>query len=264
MGDWIVSGDAQKCVGYSASVTPTDHNVKSAYSEIVAALPFDVGFIQLHQVSGYRGDYLVDIAIGAAGSEYVIVSNILVSEPGLRTTNTFIIPINIPKGTRVAIRAQQRAPTGSWGGTFFLGFFSKGGRTQVCGIVDTYGANEADSGGVLIDPGTSVDTKGAYYEIVSSCNDIKALGIAIGINIDYARSTCYWYVDIAIGASGSEEIIIADLMLTCYSTVGAVVPKLIGMLPFVIPAGSRIAVRASCTINTASDRTFDVALYGAR
>jgi len=39
-------------------------------------------------------------------------------------------------------------------------------------------------------------------------------------------------------------------------------PPVLGPFPVAIPSGSRIAARAQCNISDATDRLFDVAVYG--
>jgi hypothetical protein len=71
-----------------------------------------------------------------------------------------------------------------------------------------------------------------------------------------------WYIDLAIGAGGSEQIIMSNFLATCGT--GVDMPFITGgfLLPFFIPAGTRIAARAQCNVNTAGDRTFDMNLWG--
>ena len=68
---------------------------------------------------------------------------------------------------------------------------------------------------------------------------------------------------IGIGAAGSEKIVAADLTARSSSITDEVRPSFIA-LPVAIPAGSRIAVRAQCSITDATDHLFDIALYGFR
>ena len=130
-------------------------------------------------------------------------------------------------------------------------------------LVTAYGANVADTGGVSVDPGASISTKGAYSEIVSSTTfPISALVIGIGNQNNLARAVAQWYIDIAVGAGGSEMIIIPDIMIRCVGSGYKIWPQFSPTYPISILVGSRIAVRAECTMNDATDRIFDVVLYG--
>ena len=159
MGDWVVGSDAQKMAGAPAGLSPTSDNTKSGYVEVCAALDFDVGALILHQVTGYSGDYLVDIAVGASGSEFDIISNVLITEGGCRIGCPAVFYINIPKGTRIALRAQQNRIGSGYGGTFYLSWVSKGGKTQAYGIIDTYGASGPTMAPLIMSPSVLMEAR---------------------------------------------------------------------------------------------------------
>lgn len=87
-------------------------NTKGSWSQVTASLPHDAYGFWLTMAgtatSATSTDMLMDIGIGAGGSEVVIVPNLLAGWIGTPTQGprTLFIPIFIPKGTRVAIRNQ--------------------------------------------------------------------------------------------------------------------------------------------------------------
>ena len=251
------------------TVTGGAANTKGSWTEIVSSTPYDVCAIYLPLNLGHFDttlDYLIDIGVGASGSEQVIIENLLFSssESIRDAANPYLLPVSIPAGTRVSIRAQENSGSKSLytGIQFFYGrhFASVFPTTKI----DTYGANTADSGGVEVDPGGSSLTKGSYSEITSSCEEIKGLIIAIGNKKNGSRAEAWFGLDIAIGGSGQEQVIIPNYSLHSYGSTNKVSPSVSPVFPISIPAGTRISARAMSSITDATDRLFDVILYGLR
>jgi hypothetical protein len=238
-------------------------NTKGSYSEISSAIPFATSGILINIVPGVATDWLFDISIGAAGSEKIVVGNLLLttSRPGECITSYFF-PIRLPEGVRLAIRCQARQATQSAGVVVTLIGVSNI-LSEPLSRCTTYGAVTADSGGIQVDPGGTVDTKGSYSEIVSSTsNPIRQIIIVLGDQNNATMTTCFFHLDIAIGAASSEKILIPDLFFGAGTTTDGHVPAVFGPFPVEIPAGTRIAARARCSINDATDRLFDIAIYG--
>lgn len=94
-------------------------NTKGAYSQIVAATTRDHN--GLSWMLDNQGDttlsnasLLMDIAIGGAGSEQVIIPNIICrmnTVGGINPVSSSIIPVQIPSGTRLAARVQSSVNT---------------------------------------------------------------------------------------------------------------------------------------------------------
>ncbi len=245
---------------------PVAANTKGSYIEIDASTPHDsegliIGFAGL----SYASDNLFDIAIGAISSEIDIISNILVSQTAsFQVSRRFELPLKIKAGTRISGRSQGMSTLannfrisvhllrGSWS-------YSRG--LAVC---DTYGANTVDSGGTVIDPGATVDTKGSWVEISSGISrDIKGFILCIG-NRNIANrpaSSSYWNVDVGVGAEGSEEIIFSDWMLCTWSGSDLILPNFTPFIPIHLLSGSRISVRAASANTDATYRLIDVVIY---
>lgn len=87
-------------------------NTKGSYSQLVASSAKDyIGFVLCVDNAANSGmpafSFLIDIAIGGAGSEQAIVPNFYFDPSGMDdVTLAFYFPINIPSGTRIAARAQ--------------------------------------------------------------------------------------------------------------------------------------------------------------
>ena len=89
-------------------------NTKGSYSQVVASTGEDIKGFYLNfgdrdQAKGVN-DFLFDIAIGAASSEQVIVSNYHVHTHTTEITDicqSRFFPISLPAGTRIAVRSQS-------------------------------------------------------------------------------------------------------------------------------------------------------------
>jgi hypothetical protein len=240
-------------------------NTKGSYTQLIASTPFDADWIEVEITWGSvptGGEILVDIAVGAAGSEQDMISNLQYCDSSAYSFSRYLFPIRVSAGTRIAARSQCNTGSATIHVKVNLmgsGFISPFPLSRVT----TYGANTSDSGGTSIDPGGVANTKGAYTEIAAATSDpIRGLFLAIGIQANTARTAGTWLVDIAVGAAGSEQIIIPNLGLVASGDTDLIMPSTIGILPCSIPAGTRVAVRAQSTITDAADRLFDLIIYG--
>ncbi len=244
----------------TAGATP---HVKTAWTEVIASTSFDYESL-LIELRSFTGGHLLDMGIGSSGNEEVIIPNLLFALAGGGTTTSPVnvnIPIHIPAGSRISLRHQSTTNAGSFR-ALFKGF--SGNFTANLGVnkIVAYGANTADSGGVVVDPGTTVDTKGSYSEIVASTGeDIRGFHIAFG-DRHSTRAVSGFLFDIAIGASSSEEIILPNYYFST-NTSETAAEWMSPFIPVHIPSGTRIAVRAQAETSSASQRLHDVVIYGA-
>lgn len=263
VGTAITDGVATLC---SASATA---NTKGSYTELSSSTPIDADGVWLICPSDDDADFLIDLAVGAAGSETIVLPDLFMSNgnnSGGPTGPMVYFPISIPSGTRVAARCQASRANAEPEGLIVL---VKGGfPTAHDGLsrVAAYGISTTDSGGTSVDPGGTANTKGSYSEIVASTTDsIRLLYMAFGNQQNTGASRGRWFFDLAIGAAGSEQVILANVPVRVgpANVKAPVVPQIIGPFIMDIPAGTRLAVRAQSTITDATDRLLDVALYGA-
>ncbi len=94
--------------------TTTTANTKSAYYQLTAASTQDyAGFIIGFNTGTANSNILVDVAVGAGGSETNIVSNYWISCGNAQfSSNSMPIMIPIPSGTRLSARAQSGTVSG--------------------------------------------------------------------------------------------------------------------------------------------------------
>jgi hypothetical protein len=265
MGDWSLTGQSHS-VGASWLLTLTAHasaHTKGAWTQLSSALPFDA-YLTFHcSDASLDYDYLFDIGIGAAGSEIVLVSNMLWCTSTIYTlaSGIWTVPIIIPKGTRVAARCQCSTAGSKVAIVNYQAIYTGGfGHEGLCNFSDTYGANTADSGGTSIDPGGTAYSWGAWTQLTAATTrNIKGLICAVGTQLDLARTTAYWFASIGVGGAGFESSLIT-FTFNLRTTYNLMLPSPTVFFPVSIPAGTRLSARGLCNINDAN-RYFDIIAY---
>jgi hypothetical protein len=243
----------------------TPAHTKGSWTQLVASCPFNANgfFLSFSGGNTNTHDILVDVGVGASGSEQVILSNFLNSLSGfISAKHSIFIPLPIKEGERIAVRFQSStaSATCAIGLQLVAGdFYSQLG----LGRATTYGANTADSGGTEIDPGGAANTKGAWAQIVASttnpirymviCNGSRANGVynASGTSL----------MDIAVGAAASEQILIDDIFLVVTGGGDLFEPGSFAR-PANVAAGQRLAARVQTTVTDATDRLRDIVIIG--
>ncbi len=249
------------------AVTPGAANTKSAaWATIIAATLYEsrqlVVFLGMNDNAA---DGLVDIAVGAAASEVIIVANLKVDLPvnsGYVAT-VYHLPMAIPAGSRLSAKVQctNGATNGLHVGIMLAGRPVGGDLDNSCRS-ETWGAVTADSGGTSVDPGASANVVGVWSELVATTSfDVRQIVIAIGNQVNTARRVSSFLLDIGVGAGGSEIVVLKEMALRGALNFN-VSPTVLGPFPVNIPAGSRVAARLKSSINDATDRIMDVIVYG--
>ena len=271
MGDWGASGGALSAtIGQTAaSSTGTtltaggSANTKGAWAQLSAATPIDAtGIIVVLGGAVDNGDFLVDIGIGASGVETIIVPDVLHCGRAHDFNGYYPFPICVPRGSRVVARCQATGASLTLAAQVILlsgGFSTPPGG----GRVAAYGTAAADSGGTQVTPSTNANEKGAWSELVGSTGGrARQILVSFGNMDNNVRTSAGWLIDVGIGPAGQEHIILADLNLAVDAVGDLIVPPVLGPFPITVPAGSRIAARAQCSITNATDKLFDIAVYG--
>lgn len=279
MAGWPTSTSGLNYITYPVGPTPLgttvtasgSTNTKGSYTELAASTPFTataivvtVQFAGDSAASGYA--FLLDIATGAAASESVLIPDLMVNgqvatgSSNLGSFAQFTIPIAIASGTRLSARCACNTASKSLGVVVTL--LSTNGLPGMTAALQSYGVTAASSRGTAIDPGGSTNTKGSYTQLTASTSAVSQwLMLIVGWGANTAPSTARWYLDIATGGAGSETVLIPDIPVTMggQSPNFAILPVSQAWLTY-IASSTRIAVRASCSINDATDRKLDVAI----
>ena len=271
MGDWgILQGSRYAAGGIIAATSQSEGlnagspaHTKGVWSQLIASTPWDSSWMMVEAGEGDTEGNLIDIGIGADGFEQVIIPNILAARGAFFRQNMHYTywPISIPVGTRISARNQS---TASGGGVEVSVILSSGGFPFMpkLGRVVDYGTAAGDSGGTAVDPGGVAHTKGAWSEVIASTtNNIYWLVVVIANAKNTPMTNARWLIDVGIGAGGSEKIVVPDLVVKGRSEADTLYPNA-WCFPLQIPKPTRLAVRAQCDITDATDRLFDVALYG--
>lgn len=245
--------------------TAATAGTKGAWTQVLASTSFDcdaimvgIGWISTGRIC------LFDIGVGASGSESAIITDLPAESGSALTTNFYIyyLPANIAQGSRISARANISGTgtrnTAVWVQPLKHNFIApfELQRTVSIGTASTPAMTN-------IDPGATANTKGAYTQLVASlASDIRAIQIVTGKTSTPATSTD-WKVDFAIGASGSEQIIVPDYYVSQPTTTSFIPQPVVSpIIPMSIPAGTRVAARCASANITAGGRTLDVALMG--
>lgn len=239
--------------------------VKGAWKELHASLPCALRSFDVVILGGETGVWFInDVGIGAAGSEVVIVPNLLFqsfSDFGAEGRSLHTIPYPLPAGTRVAMRSASNVAAPKVTRCAIVGHAGVG-HDNHRGIqrVQQWGTSTSSVTGLNVDPGGTVNTKGAWVQFVASTPyPIRRLMIAVVPTSAVAFMA--WAVDIGIGAAGSEVVLIPDIPFHAADIGKAIVPS--GHIFDVsLPAGVRLAVRALCESTTAGARVLAFSLYG--
>lgn len=265
MGDQTFLKGAQKIVSIGASgsagtgvTSSASTNTKGTYTAISASTPCacDSFIVQLTNYNADQHDFLCDIAVGAGGSEQIIAANLYCGSTAETPTYEYPIDMQIPSGTRVAAAVACSAGSKTIQVVILLVVKHPDGSTTFQKLT-TMGAATGTSGGTSIDPGTSVNTKGAYTQIVAStAESYSAILVAVGNQLQQARVQSKWLVDIAI----ISDILIPDIVVTC-GVNRSVMPGT-HLYRVEVPLGSQLRARASSDNTTATKRLIDIILYG--
>lgn len=272
-GPWV--GDSINHVGAISNVIPSA-TAHTKGSWVAAASGTDRGeglrVIPTYlQGNATARTLLVDVGMGS--TEQTIISNLMLCPPSVNvsegTSRTVAqaayFPIHIPSGNVLKARAQSSIASHS--GLYFYANRVSSGLPCVGSVVDTYGADTANSRGTVLTAPNTDGGYGSWAQVSASCSRVKALLIAIGNgNQSWTTYSNQWYsIQIGVGAAASEQTIIAvEEAGGSSSGTGTVSQMILGPYYVDIPAGSRISARVAKQYASSSQRTVDVVLYGIR
>jgi len=258
-------GDTADTTAIQVDGHATLTHTEGAWVELISSTAFDTDYLYLtiRSLIGTAGATgLVDIAIGAASSEVVIVSDLFVSLDALTNVTTVTLPIRIPAGTRVAARLQGSVAASivDIAGALVSGGF---GTPAPFSKIISLGVDSANTRGTNLGDGANwtAHTKKAYVEITSSLpENIEALAFALH---SVGASSTSMLLDIAIGAAASEVAILSDLYAVGSGTDRDMHPPISWQFAFAAEKGSRIAARCqgnNSAVPANADKT--LILYG--
>lgn len=270
----LYDGAIFEAIGVSAgdskatTLTSGAANTKGSWVELTSSAPEGVTsfFVMLYNTQESSGSsrIYVDIGIGAAASEVVLVPNLRSLTRVQNCAICFPVPLPLPGGVRVAARMQS-GTAGTITADVALGVF-RGHFLSSSPLTEAthYGLTTASTSGTQVDPGASANTKGAAAELTSSTtNQIRSILIMLGNGTQSnppTRSDDGYLIDIGVGAT--PDYIISNLPVSTMSIDDCVHPRVIGPFDCCIPVGTRIVARAQSSENADPPRTFDISILG--
>lgn len=248
---------------FSSATLPTPR----AWVQVTAALPFEAAGFHMWTSGGNNGLTATEVAIGAAGSEVIVVEQFAHASQadGDYNFRDVFIPVRIPAGARVAFRILT-------GGSVNLGhqfsFYPVSPWSPVGGSrLEVVNAAAVDylNGlrGTQFDPGGAAHTMGAWTEIVAAtARPYRALSVRFSVpNGAVFSGTLQKIFEFGVGPAGSEVGLFNEGLGCLQLQFRSVLPQ-IPVIPVYIPQGSRISMRLQTNDITRDISPSVVALYG--
>jgi hypothetical protein len=240
----------------------------TTWTELIAATTFDALFVIVEvwasNSAATNTSTLLDIGIGAAAAESVIIPDLLAGYAVTAGSTTggrhYMLPLRIPSGSRISARTASVRTTGSVYVTIKLfGGPRHPDAWWVGNQVTAYGINTADSGGVQVTAGNSGAETATPVAIgtTSSAHECLVLGVQGNIT---TINTLLYYFDVGIDTSSTSWLVRDHFFLAtstneCMGPVGSLWWPIFAS----VPSGSVLVVGGECS-GTAD--ALDFALYG--
>lgn len=254
-----IGADTTTSNGTSISAGATI-NTKGSWTQLAAATTFNASSVMINWDLSSSTDMLLDIGIGAAASETVLIPNILLAG-NASAVGCLMLPLSIPAGSRVAARLQSGA---AFDTTTVICHLHAGCLLTPSPLsrVDAYGTATATSSGTTIDPGGTANTLGAWVQLsASTARPMRGLFFMTSLLGTAASSVSSWLIDIGIGGSGSEVVLLSGFRIKQFFGSNPD-PHNTAFIPIDIPAGVRLAARAQYSGTATPDRLIGIAVYG--
>jgi hypothetical protein len=223
----------------AGTTVPIGTGAYGAWTQLTASAPIDATHLLVNAsfLSGPSVGCIWKIGFGASGSEVAVATDVPLSVWQGSSGDHYgfcLIPLNIPAGTRVSVAAKGNAgDTAKTKFNLLEGAFGAEGVAGYDGFSSTTGTS--------ISPSATANTKGSFAQLVASTAKDYS-GLLVILNARGGTSLAIYAVDIAIGSSGNETVVVNNLM--AQSALVQFAPLFI---PMEIPAGTRISARCQST-----------------
>lgn len=213
-------------------------------------------------VSATNTARLIDIGIGPAGSEKVIIADLSVGHYSV--PHPIFIPLYVPAGVNVSVRSQGVIASNSKSVAVW-GIAGNGiAPPWIYRRCTTYGTDSANSRGTAIDAAATANTDGAWTQIAASTLYVhRSYLITVGLGRGgTAVTACNGSFRLGIGGSGSEQDITGLAWTYVATTSENYEPgRAMQWNPqnSQTPAGSRLV--AAIRANTASYDMWDISVH---
>jgi hypothetical protein len=225
-------------------------HTKGDWAQLIASTPYDaygiwIGIDGIHVSAGATA-YLVDIGVGPAGSELVIVPNLDVwgadnTAAGLNP-HLFWFPVYIPAGSRIAARSQSVTASKTCRVMVMLDGVPWYGLWGLGPVVD-YGTNLAASSGTSVTPGSGAF--GSWVQLGTTSRDHTFWTVSMDYLTNTNVSAFTTLVEVGVGPSGSQRSlgVLRFRSTTAEQIAGGPFPLFLASLP--VPAGTPVWARAA-------------------
>jgi hypothetical protein len=250
----------QQSTGTAAGTTLTSSgsaNTKGSWTQLVASTASDISFVQVTVILITSTIGLVDIGVGSAGNEVVVVNNLIVHDNFDPTVISF--PLSIPAGTRISARVQCATASNAVA-IAMITYDSSYAQIEGAAGVDSLGANLSTSMGTTVTNGQP----GSWTQLTAStARDYQGIFALVDFQnkaASPANTNFPITLDIGIGAAASEIAIIPTAQMITYNSYDQFFPNApVLYTPVNIPAGTRISARLTSPSGT---QTEGVTAYG--
>lgn len=248
------------------SVTPAVGS-KGSWAQVISSLTDDtfglIICINNNNTSAASRNSVMDVGIGASGSEVVLIADLICGNAVNYNVNGggiwYYFPVAIPAGTRIAIRAQSTVATAF---NCFIQAMQKPQNPSMfkaCAYVETIGMATLPQGTGQYSPGTTAEGAWQLLGTLTRDNWFWQIGAQVA-SADTTHNANAIHLDLAYGDATNKDILLDSILLNTNTTEGAVnAVSVIGAGGFV-PAGTNIYARAQAS--GAIDNLF-LCAYGA-
>lgn len=241
-------------------VTSGAANTKGSYTQLIASTAADA--VAIYAIfdtfnSSTSDEALFDFAVGASGSEVPFLNN--VPWGAAQAPGGVLYPCTIPAGSRLSVRFQSAAAATTYPvyATLFDGDLTT---SDGAAGADGIGFSLTTSLGTLITASATANSKGSYAQLIASTTrDYAGFYVHGESDNTQVTSVALFMVDVAIGASGSEVVIVPNIQMIADPAVGEIATPLSPFFPIPIPAGTRVAMRCQSSV---ASKTFSGAIVG--
>ena len=246
---------------------PGTLNTPGAWLQLTASSTYDVTWLAIDFSdsgnSSTAGNFAVDIGIGSSGNEIVIIPSLalFIVSTNTYSANRWMIPVQIPAGTRISARYQTSSPVATSQVCIHMTGYSGGMTQSQLGAVDVLGFSSGSSAGTTLTSSGSANVKGSYAQLVAS-----TAADYIGLMAAFTSGTVGgndMAIDVATGSSGNEIVIIPNIPMKLPTVASGLFGEhgTTPFLPIPIPAGTRLSARVQ---SGTGSQTIGFLLYGVR
>jgi hypothetical protein len=258
--DWLLEGIGRMsdALGYTSAfvgttITAGAANTKGSYAAtpLSTSTPHDAQGVMIFNTtrSATAADYLVDIALGASGSERIVIPNLLWSEGSSSgRLRSYFFPLNIPAGSRLNARCQSStaSATIAIGAAIVQASFSE--FTSFDRFVEFGAVTASTAGTVLTNPAAA--GWGAWTLLSASVpDDLRWFMLAAGDNKVTTRTTAQMHAwQAGVGAAAAESPFTLPKM--CGTSSTSLGLSLQTGFPYNVSAGQRLSARYGSSATT--------------